>query len=186
MGTGPQRRLLGLASWVLTLFCPPMGPLARGTPSQEVTNVPCPCVSTGDRAGHSECPHPEGHRLWRGSAQVWAPPGDWGVAALVIPEADHVPPAGSWVGVARAAASSLKASARPCSCSTTSRRCGSRCECAQCGAHAHLSTWPVGCLVGHRLHPWPPWGVGWAVCAGHWEPEAGGVPWPTPCLGILV
>ena len=80
-------------------------------------------------------------------------------SGLGTPGADHVPPAGSWVGVARAVASSLKASARPCSCSTTSRRCGSRCECAQCGAHAHLSTWPIACLVGHRLHPRPPCGA---------------------------
>lgn len=43
-------------------------------------------------------------------------------------------------------------------------------------------------LLGGSQAPPPAslWGVGWAVCAGHWEPEAGGVPWPTPCLGILI
>lgn len=46
----------------------------------------------------------------------------WGLTAWL--------PAGSWAGVARAAASLQKASAPPCSCLMTSRRCESRCECA--------------------------------------------------------
>lgn len=121
---------------------------------------------------------------------MWAPPwwpGGWRVVALGTPGADRLPPAGSWAGVARAAASSPKASVRPCSCSMTSRRCGSRCECAQCGAHTHLSTWPVACLVGHRLHPQPPCGaLGGLSVPGTGSQEAGGIPWPTPCLGVLI
>lgn len=187
MGTGPQRRLLGLVSRVLSLFCALMGPFARGTPSQEMTNSPCPL---GLGQGTLECPHPEGHRLRRGLAQVWAPPwwpGGWRVVALGTPGADPLPPAGSWAGVVRAAASLPKASARPCSCSTTSRRCGSRCECARCGARTHLSTWPVARLVGHRLHPQPPCGaLGGLSVLGAGSQEAGGIPWPTPCLGVLI
>ena len=134
-GTGAQHRILGLESWALSLFCPLMGPLARGTALQEMTNVPCPRASTGDRAGNSAVSPSQGaqstkrdgtgsgpSRVARGLGGRRAPRGltAW-------------PAAGSWAGVARAAASSQKASAQPCSCSTTSRRCGSRCECAHGG-----------------------------------------------------
>lgn len=61
------------------------------------------------------------------------------------------PPAGSWAGVVRVAASLQKASARPCSSSMTSRRCGSRCECAQpVRLPVSLSTWL--CLLRDSPH----------------------------------
>lgn len=81
--------------------------------------------------------------LGAGRWRPWVPQGTRGLTAS--------PPAGSWAGVVRVAASSQKASAQPCSSSMTSRRCGSRCECAwPVGPPVSLSTWL--CLLQESAH----------------------------------
>lgn len=97
-----------------------------------------------------------------------------GSSGCPIPCLTARPPAGSWAAGARLVASLPKASAPPCSYSMTSRRCGSRCECAR-----HVGP---GC-------PFPPSSELWLMTpptASHWGSwralSAGGGPWRMPGL----
>lgn len=101
----------------------------------------CLCV-LDPSSGHGTGPEPGIEQGVRQCSHAPCP------VCLGAPGPDHLAPAGSWVAVARAAASLPKASAQPCSSSMTSRRCGSRCECA--------SAWGPGSLF-------PP-GLGFCPC----------------------
>lgn len=119
-----------------------------------------------------------------GRLQPWVPQGTPGLTAS--------PLVGSWAGAARAAASLQKVSARPCSSSMTSRRCGSRCECSrpvggpQClfpSGFVCCGTPPIAFCPGKhsgraraRLGARPcPLASAWSWCP-HWEEE--------PALGL--
>lgn len=149
------------------------------------------CASTGDRAGTltvsplSHEAHSAGQgRGWHGcrlfrcglGAGRWRP---GGCGPFEVGGGAWVPiarlPAGSWAGAARAAASSRKASARPCSCLTTSRRCGSRCECPGLCMCPPASRWGIGAgsegaSPGWRQSQCPHWERGASSCQwGHSE-----------------